>query len=143
MVKVENGNTVSVHYSGTLDDGTEFDNSRNRGEPITFTVGSGEMIPGFESALPGMEPGEKKTFTISPDNAYGQRNEEAVQTVSASSFPPDFEIVDDATIQGTKPDGQIFLAKVISHTESDVILDFNHPLAGKDLNFSIELMNIV
>ena len=81
MSKVENGNKVSVHYRGSLNDGTEFDNSRSRGEPIVFNVGGGDMIAGFDSALPGMEVGETKSFTVSPTDAYGDRVEENVQNI--------------------------------------------------------------
>ena len=81
MPKVQNGNSVSVHYTGTLSDGTKFDSSYDRGEPINFIVGSGQMIPGFDSAIPGMEVGDKKTLSLQPQEAYGDRNEEHVQTV--------------------------------------------------------------
>ena len=142
MAKVESGNTVSVHYRGTLNDGTEFDNSYDRGEPLTFTVGSGQMIPGFDAAIPGMEVGEKKSISIGSSEAYGEKNEEAVQTVPREMFPQDFQFVVGATIQGQNQDGHPFMAKICSEEEDGVVLDFNHPLAGEDLNFDIELTSI-
>ena len=142
MAKVEIGNKVSVHYRGTLNDGSEFDSSYGREEPVSFEVGSGEMIPGFDSAIPGMEIGQKKEITLTSDQAYGERNENAVQTIPRTEFPTDFEVVVGATVQGQAPTGQPFLAKIVSENETAVTLDFNHPLAGQDLNFAIELVNI-
>jgi FKBP-type peptidyl-prolyl cis-trans isomerase 2 len=141
-MKVENGNKVSVHYRGTLSNGTEFDSSYTRGEPIEFEVGSGQMISGFESAIPGMEIGEKKNITIDSDNAYGSRDEEAIQSIPKGAFPPDFEFVEGATVQGQSPGGKPFLAKICEAGTETVTLDFNHPLAGEDLTFEIELLNI-
>ena len=140
---VENGNTVTVHYRGTLDDGTEFDNSRNRGEPITFEVGSGQMITGFDSAITGMTVGEVKEIMIEPEDAYGTHNESAIQELPLTMFPSDFDFVAGNSVQGQQPNGQPFLAKIMSTTESTVTLDFNHPLAGKQLTFAIELVNIL
>ena len=143
MTKVESGNTVSVHYCGTLNDGTEFDSSYTRGEPITFEVGSGQMISGFDSALVGMAVGEEKNVNIAATQAYGIRNEDHVQDVPITSFPQDYEFVEGTMVQGQQPDGQTFLAKIVGRDTHTVKLDFNHPLAGQDLNFKIELVNIV
>tara|TARA_R100000655_G_scaffold96964_1_gene139679 strand:- start:313 stop:744 length:432 start_codon:yes stop_codon:yes gene_type:complete len=142
MSTVENGNTVSVHYRGTFDDGTQFDSSYDRGEPITFTVGSGQMISGFDSSMPGMTVGETKSISLAPENAYGPRVDEAVQTVPLTAFAEDAQFVVGATIQGQSPDGQPFMAKIESCDDTNVVLDFNHPMAGKTLNFDIELINI-
>ena len=142
MTKVESGNTVSVHYCGTLNDGTEFDSSYNRGEPITFEVGAGQMISGFDSAVVGMAVGEEKNINIAAAQAYGVRNEEHVQDVPITSFPQDYEFVEGTMVQGQQPNGQTFLAKIVGRDTHTVKLDFNHPLAGQDLNFKIELMNI-
>jgi len=139
---VENGNTISVHYRGTLDDGTEFDSSHSRGEPIQFQAGSGQMIAGFDNAVMGMEVGGKKNITIPCEDAYGPRDEEAVQVVPRNSFPDDFEFTEGATVQGAGPNGQPFLAKIVSAGGDDVTLDFNHPLAGQALGFEIELVEI-
>jgi peptidylprolyl isomerase len=108
--KVENGNTVSVHYRGTLNDGEQFDSSYDRDEPIEFTVGTGQMISGFENEVMGMEVGEKKTFTLTPDQAYGVVKPEAIQTVNKNRFPPDFEFIQDGQVQGQTGDGQTFMA---------------------------------
>jgi peptidylprolyl isomerase len=143
MSKVENGNTIKVHYRGTLNDGTEFDNSRTRGDTFSFQVGAGSVISGFDSGVVGMTPGEVKTVVITPEDGYGDRVDEAVQSVPRESFPPDFEFVVGATVQGQRPDGQPFLAKICESSETSVVLDFNHPLAGQDLNFEIELVEVL
>ena len=139
---VESGNTISVHYRGTLDDGTEFDSSHTRGEPIQFQAGSGQMIAGFDSAVIGMGVGAKKSITISCEEAYGLRDEAAVQVIPRDQFPEDFEFVEGASVQGTGPGGQPFLAKIVTAEGSDVTLDFNHPLAGQQLGFEIEVVEI-
>ena len=141
MTKVENGNTVSVHYNGTLSDGTEFDSSYTRGEPITFEVGSGQMLPGFDSAVSGMIIGETKDVSIASTDAYGDRNEENVQTIPISTFPEKFDFTKGAMVKG-QSNGQEFMAKIVSTDTHTVTLDFNHPLAGEELNFKIELMDI-
>ena len=142
MATVQEGNTVSVHYKGTLNDGTEFDSSYSRGEPISFEVGSGQMIKGFDSAVNGMTTGEKKSFTLSPEEAYGDRKSDLVQAVPKTNFPPDFEPVVGAMVQGQDPTGQVFTAKIVTQDIATVTLDFNHPLAGENLNFEVELVEI-
>ena len=142
-MNVEDGKTVCFHYVGTLDDGTEFDNSRSRGEPLTGHIGQGQLIPGFESALIGMTPGEKKTVLIESHDAYGEYNPEAVQTVSLTRFPEDFVPEVGGQVQGQNQSGQAFNATIKESTEEDVVLDFNHPLAGKSLNFEIEVVSVV
>ena len=136
-------NIVTVHYVGTLDDGQEFDNSHKRGEPLTFTIGSGQMIPGFEANVIGMKKGESKNFTLSPDEAYGQVRENLFQTFQRTQFPPDFEIQVGSMINVPTNDGQIFPATINFADEENVVLDFNHPMAGKNLNFDIEVINII
>ena len=142
MSKVENGQNVSVHYVGTLDDGTEFDNSRGRGETLSFQVGSEGLISGFNEAVVGMTLGEKKNVSLEPTQAYGEVNPEAVQTTSKDVFPEDVELIEGATIVGQNQLGQEILARVEAINGDDVTLDFNHPLAGKNLNFEIELVSI-
>ena len=142
MSKVTNGNTISVHYRGTLEDGTEFDSSHNRGETLNFTVGSGQMISGFDTGVVGMSVGEVKNITLTADEGYGNRVNEAVQDVPKSSFPDDFEFVVDATVQGSGPDGRPIMAKILKENAETITLDFNHPLAGQALNFEIELVEI-
>ena len=140
---VEAGNTVQVHYVGTLEDGSEFDNSRERGEALTFEVGGSSIIAGFSDAVVGMTPGETKTVTIPPENAYGSVMEEAVQNVPRDAFPSDFEFVKGAFVKGLNPNGQEVLAKIVEYTEDSISIDMNHPLAGKNLQFEIELVDIV
>tara|TARA_R110002051_G_scaffold106993_1_gene179935 strand:+ start:253 stop:846 length:594 start_codon:yes stop_codon:yes gene_type:complete len=140
-VKVENGNEVSVHYRGTLTNGTEFDNSRIRGAPLTFKVGAGKMIPGFDDALLGMALGDIKSINVPMEKAYGPRVDEAVQPVPKTSFGEGFEFIKGGLVQGKGPRGP-FVARVQEIEDSHVILDFNHPLAGEDLNFEIEVLTV-
>ena len=142
MSKVENGNTVSVHYRGTLNDGTEFDSSYNRGNPISFQVGAGQMIKGFDNATVGMTVGEKKSITLTPDLAYGAVNPDAVQVVPRQSFAPDFEFIVGNVVHGETSSGQPMVATITEVKDSEVVIDTNHPMAGKDLNFDIELVSI-
>jgi len=139
---VEKGQTVSVHYKGTLDDGSEFDNSHARGEPMQVEVGSGRLIKGFDAALMGMTVGETKNISLSPEDAYGSLNPEAVEEVPKTAFPPDFEFKDGEVVQGRAPTGQPIVARIVEQKENTVVLDMNHPMAGKNLNFEIELVSI-
>jgi len=140
-MKVTNGNNIKVHYKGTLSNGTEFDNSHVRGETLDFQVGSGRMIPGFNNAVLGMAEGQTKKITIAPDDAYGPRDPKALQNVPRTAFSDDFEFILGGTIQGNGPRGP-FLAKIHALEETEVVLDLNHPLAGEELNFEIELVSI-
>ena len=139
---VQSGQKVSVHYRGTLDDGSEFDNSRNRGEAMQVEVGSGQLIAGFDTALLGMTVGEVKNNHLNAEEAYGPIHEEAVQEAPKSLFPPDFAFKTGEMIQGRAPTGQPIMAMIVEEKESTVVLDMNHPMAGKDLNFEIELIDI-
>jgi|TARA_R110002124_G_scaffold251929_2_gene417190 peptidylprolyl isomerase len=141
MSTVENGNTVSVHYRGTLNDGTEFDSSHSRDEALTFQVGTGQMIPGFDTALVGMNVGETKNVTLTPDQAYGDVNADAFADIPKTSFPDDFVYTEGAMIQGMGPNGPV-VGTITEVNETDVNVNFNHPMAGKDLNFEIELLEI-
>jgi|TARA_Y100000310_G_scaffold192811_1_gene192719 FKBP-type peptidyl-prolyl cis-trans isomerase 2 len=140
-MKVENGHNVQVHYKGSLSDGTEFDNSRARGKTLNFKVGSGRMISGFNDAVVGMKAGETKSFTLAPEQAYGPHDPKAKQVVPKEAFGPDFEFIIGGTIQGNGPTGP-FLAKIQEVVDNEVTLDMNHPLAGKELNFDIELVAV-
>ncbi len=142
MLQVENGNTVSVHYRGTLNDGTEFDSSHSRGEPLSFQVGSGEMINGFDAALPGMAVGETKNITLTPGQAYGDPNPDAIADVPKEQFPADFNFQVNAMVQGQNDMGQPVVGTINEVKDSTVTIDFNHPMAGKDLNFEIQLVSI-
>ena len=141
MSTVENGNTVTVHYTGTLNDGTQFDSSRDR-EPLSFQVGNGQVIAGFDTAVVGMTEGESKTFTIPADQAYGLKNEDAIQEVSKDRFPQGYDAQVGSTVTGQNEIGQNFQARVIAEAEETVTLDFNHPLAGQDLTFDVELVSV-
>ena len=144
MSEVKAGQTVSVHYVGTFDDGTEFDSSRSRNIPITFQTGAGQMIPGFEQAVLGMKVGETKQASLTPELAYGESREDLVQNISTKLFPEDFDFVVGATVKGDAPNGQPLLAAIVAHQPENetVVLDFNHPMAGKTLNFEIEVVSI-
>jgi peptidylprolyl isomerase len=141
-MKVKNGDSVKVHYIGTLNDGNEFDNSYKRGSTLDFQVGGGQMIKGFDDALVEMEVGEKKTINVKPEQAYGHRIEEAIMIVSKEHFPPDFEAIEGDMVQGTTETGQPVNALIIEVQENDIVLDMNHPLSGEELNFEIELVEI-
>lgn len=141
-MKIESGNKVTLHYKGTLTDGSQFDSSYDRGEPLTITMGEGQVIPGFEGALSGMEVGESKTFTLAPDEAYGPRDPEAEVSLERSVFPPDFEFSDGMIVPLSGPEGQTFMATLSDITDETVTADLNHPMAGKDLTFEIEVLEI-
>ena len=142
MSLITKGHNVKVHYKGTLTDGTEFDNSKTRGNPIQVQVGSGQLISGFDSALQGMGLGEVKTFTVKTDDAYGAVKEEAIQEYPKTVFPQGYEFSVGSTVQGASPTGEQVLARIISLGESTVVLDHNHPLAGEDLTFEVEIIDI-
>ena len=136
------GANATVHYRGTLEDGSEFDNSHTRGEPITFTVGSGQMIPGFNNAVDGMTVGETKTVTLTPDQAYGDVNPEAQTTFPKSGFPEGLDLVEGMPIPLKTPDGRTLIGRLTEQEEETVTIDLNHPLAGQTLQFEIELVEV-
>ena len=140
MSTVENGSTVAVHYTGSTN-GEVFDSSHKRGEPMMFEVGAGMVIKGFNDALIGMTVGESKTVVIPVNEAYGPVNPEAVQAVSKNDFPEDFVAEIGASVTG-QAGGQNFLASIVSIEDETITLDFNHPLAGQELTFDIELVSI-
>ena len=142
-MKVKNGHTVKVHYKGTLNDGTMFDNSYERGAPLDFEVGSRKLIRGFNDAVLGMKRGETKTVTIPVEAAYGPVNPDAFQPVPRSAFSAEHEFEIGGTVQGEGPRGK-FLARVhdILEDEDTIVLNMNHPLAGEELNFEIELLEV-
>lgn len=141
MTQAKKGDRVKVHYTGKLDDGTVFDSSRDR-EPIEFTLGAGEVIPGFEAAVEGMEVGETKTTTIPAEEAYGPHRDDMILMVERSKFPPHIEPEVGQQLQLRQEDGQTLIVTVAAVTEDTVALDANHPLAGEDLTFDIELVEI-
>jgi len=141
MAQAKKGDTVKVHYTGKLEDGTVFDSSENQ-EPLTFTLGEGKLIPGFEEEVEGMSPGEKKIARIPANKAYGQRIEDAVFEIGLDQLPEDLQPEVGQQLQISQPDGQTFIVSVKEITEKSVKLDANHPLAGKDLTFEIELVEV-
>ena len=137
MKQAQSGDTVRIHYSGTLSDGTQFDSSDGR-EPLEFAVGSGTVIPGFEKAVEGMAAGEKKSVTIEPDEAYGPRHEQLVQDVPKEALPDDVEPDVGMQLQGKSADGQVMNLTVTGVADESITVDANHPLAGEPLTFDIE-----
>jgi peptidylprolyl isomerase len=142
MLKAQKGDQVKVHYRGSLLDGTEFDNSYDRGAPIEFQVGAGQMIGGFDSAVVGMTVGDKKTVTITADDAYGEVNPEANTEIPREAFPETVELVEGLPVPLSTPDGQHLMGKISQLNESTVTVDLNHPLAGKELQFDIEVVEV-
>ena len=141
MAQAKTGDTVKVHYTGKLEDETLFDTSINR-EPLQFTIGEGQVIPGFEEAVIGMNPGESKTTKIPAEKAYGPHYKERVLSVDRNQLPTELEPKVGQHLQLCKPDGQTIMAMVTDVSESTMTLDANHPLAGKDLTFDIQLVEI-
>lgn len=141
MATVQSGDTVHIHYRGTLADGTQFDSSEGR-DPLQFTVGSGQVIPGFDAAVTGMTAGEKKTVNIPADQAYGPKQDGALMEYPLSDFPDDIAPAVGLELHLSDDEGHIIPVTVTEVTDTTVTLDANHPLAGKDLTFDLELVRI-
>ena len=141
MSAVKSGDNVSIHYTGTLADGSVFDSSEGR-DPLQFEVGSGQIIPGLDKALPGMTVGEKKQVEVPADEAYGQPMDEARQAIPRDQIPADIPLELGTRLQMQTPDGQAVPVVVAELNDETVTLDANHPLAGQDLTFNIELVAI-
>ena len=142
MKIVEEGSTVKINYRGTFSDGVEFDSSYSRGEPMVCKVGNGSLIEGFDTALIGMKEGEKKTVEIPPDKAYGEYREGGIMDVPSSAFHENFSPEVGAAVYGRNDKGEEILATIVSFDEENVKLDFNHPMAGKTLNFEITVEGV-
>ncbi len=142
MTQAKTGDKVQVHYKGTLVDGSIFDSSEGK-PPLDVTLGSGQVIPGFDEALVGMTVGEKKTVTIPSDKAYGPHNAEMVMQLPANQVPADLkpEIGQKLQVGGT--DGEVMAVEVVDFNDEFIVLDANAPLAGKDLTFDLEMVAIV
>ena len=141
MKKVENGKTVKLNYTGRLEDGSVFDSSLNEGrEPLTTTLGQGQLIKGFESGLIGMSEGERKTIEIESQDAYGPYIEDMIGEIEIEKVPEGVKVGD--VLQGMGPQGPI-MVKVVEVNETLVKLDSNHPLAGKKLIFDLEVVELV
>ena len=142
MAKAKNGDTVRVHYRGFFDDGTEFDSSYGK-DPFEFTLGADMVIPGFENAILGMEEGETKTVHVDPEEAYGDRREDLVIQVERNQIPDHIQLEEGIVLQVSMDDGSISHVTVTEVGNEFVTLDGNHPLAGKPLNFEIQLVEIL
>jgi len=142
MAQAKLGDTVRVNYTGRLDDGTVFDSSLRSG-PLEFTIGDGQLIPGFENAVIGMTPGETKTQRVPADEAYGPHADFLVIEVDRRRVPPELDPKVGDRLQLQHPDGRVTPVLVTEVTDSSITLDANHPLAGKDLTFDIELLEII
>lgn len=141
MSQAKNGDAVKINYTGKLDDGTVFDSSEGR-EPLAFTLGSGQVIPGFEEAVTGMAVGENKSVNIPADKAYGPRNEEMIIEAPLDQVPEDINPEVGQTLQMGGPNGEVVMVTITEVNDTHIKLDANPPLAGKDLNFDIELVSI-
>ncbi|GBE57807.1 FKBP-type 16 kDa peptidyl-prolyl cis-trans isomerase [bacterium BMS3Abin01] len=141
MPAAKNGDSVKVNYTGKLNDGTVFDSSQDR-EPMRFTVGSRQLIPGFEDAVSGMQTGDSATVKIPADKAYGPHQQDLIMTLNRDQLPPEYQPSEGDVLQSQADDGRPMMAKVIEVREKELKVDANHPLAGEDLTFEIELVEI-
>lgn len=142
MSEAKKGDKVKVHYTGKLSDGSEFDSSKDR-EPLEFEIGAQQVIPGFENAVVGLKPGETVKVEIPSDQAYGPKVDEMVLRVEKTQLPADFNPEVGQKFQLPQENGQNVIVTVTDLTDSHIELDGNHPLAGKDLTFDIELVEVL
>lgn len=142
MSQVKQNDTVKVHYTGKLKDGQVFDSSVERGEPIEFTLGQGQLIPGFEKGLLDMKVNEKKTVTIPKEEAYGEPREDLIQEVEKNQLPEEIKPEVGMGLVSKSPDGREMNLIVKDVKEDTIVVDGNHPLAGKDLVFDLEVVEI-
>jgi len=142
MTQANEGNRVKVHYQGLLNDGTVFDSSYES-DPLEFTIGEGEIIPGFEDAVVGMQAGDKKNVAVTSEQAYGEYKEERKIEIERSQLPEDITPEIGMVLQMDTPNNRTLYVTIVDIGDENLTLDANHPLAGKDLNFEIELMEIM
>ncbi|WP_295806023.1 peptidylprolyl isomerase [uncultured Nitratireductor sp.] len=142
MSQVKSGDVVRIHYTGKLADGTQFDSSAGR-EPLEFKVGSGQIIPGLDRQIQGMKQGDSGTLNIPAAEAYGARDENQVQAVPRTALPPDLEVKVGSNLQATTQDGNQISLTVVGVGDDEITVDANHPLAGHDLIFDIEVVEVV
>jgi peptidylprolyl isomerase len=141
MNQAKSGDTVRIHYTGKLSDGTEFDSSAGR-DPLKFSLGSGNVIPGFDNAVDGMSVGDEKTVTIPPEQAYGPKHEQLIQDVPKTALPSELSPEVGMRLQSRTPDGRTMHLVITDVAEESITVDGNHPLAGEDLTFDIKLVAI-
>jgi len=141
MAEAKAGDTVKVHYKGTLEDGTVFDQSEEGG-PLEFTIGEGQIIPGFEEAVLGMNPGQSLEVTVPPEKAYGQHREDLVAAIDRAELPDDLNPELGQMLRVQTGGGQSMVVRIAELDDETITLDGNHPLAGEDLTFQIELLEI-
>lgn len=141
MPEAKHGDTVKIHYTGTLDDGTVFDSTVGQ-EPLEFTLGAGGIIPGFEAAVSGMAIGETKTVILPPEDAYGPYDDQMTQEVPRAAIPEDIALQEGMILSAESPDGMPISFVVKSFDAEQVMIDGNHPLAGRHLTFALELVEI-
>ena len=137
----QDGNTIQVEYTGKLKDGSVFDTSEGR-EPLEFTMGEGQLIPGFENAVKDMDVDEEKTVTIKADEAYGQPKDEFIQEFPKDSLPEEIPAEEGQQLQLQDQNGRAIPATIIDVDDENITIDMNHPLAGKDLTFEIKVVSI-
>jgi peptidylprolyl isomerase len=142
MSAAKSGDTVRIHYTGKLEDGTQFDSSEGR-DPLEFALGGGQVIPGFDSAVEGMAVGDTKSVTIQPEEAYGPRHDQLIQDVPRNQLPDDMTPAVGMELQAQNETGEVMRFAVTAVDDDSITVDGNHPLAGKALNFDIELVEIV
>jgi len=141
MAEAKSGDTVKIHFTGKLQDETVIETSKDR-DPLEFKIGDGNVIPGLEQGVIGMAAGDKKTIAISPEDAFGQPQEDLVVDMKKSEFPKDVELAAGVYLNIESSDGKEFKAKVVEIKEDTVTLDANHPLAGVTINYDVELIEI-
>lgn len=141
MSEAASGDRVKIHYTGTLADGSQFDSSVG-GEPLEMTLGAGGVIPGFEEAVMGMSAGDSRTVTITAADAYGPHHADRVHEVERSRIPDDVDLEVGGILQAVGENGETLAVTVVGFSEAGVTLDFNHPLAGEDLTFELQLVEI-
>jgi len=142
MAEAKHGDTVKVHYTGKLKNGKIFDTSKER-DPLEFTLGENQVIPGFEEGIIGMNPGETKTVSMSPDKAYGPKREDLIAEIPKDKLPPDMKPEVGQRLQAQQQDGQTIPIVITQVSDTAITVDANHPLAGEDLTFEIQLVTII
>lgn len=142
MREAKSGDTVTVEYTGKYEDGSVFDSSADQGKPLEFVLGQRQMIPAFEAAVTGMKENETKNIVVHPDEGYGYHRQELIVTLNRKDLPPEMELKANEFLEWQQPDGQTGLAKILELTEDKVVVDTNHPMAGKKLFFEIKLLKI-